>query len=211
MVEQNDLVKKLPDCYEKKPTGNNYKLLSLSQNLTGQLKNTLIDLEKSLDLNLASGETLDLYGAMYGQSRGGFEDIRYRYLILTKIGRNMVCADYNSVLNHLVKMFNCHQGDIALEDVEMTESGNCRVKLAKMPLFVLVNAGFTSRQAMAMIDMLLPVCVTLDEDADFEGTFCFADSENEYDDKAGFANDEQTIGGYFGLLAGEDEETPLPI
>ena len=199
MIEQTDLVKKLPDCYEKKATGNNNKLLSLSKNLTDQLKKAVNDLEKSLDLNLAYGKTLDLYGAMYEQNRGGFEDTRYRYLILTKIARNMASADYESVLSHTVTMFNCNEEDVALDDV-----GNCTVKLTKMPVDVLLSAGFTSRQAVAMTETLLPVAVNLEAEV-FEGTFEFSAVDNEFSEESGFDY------GTFSMLIGEDEEIPLPV
>lgn len=199
MVEQNDLVKKLPDCYEKKPAGNNNKLLSLSKNLTGQLRNTLIDLEKSLDLNLASGKTLDLYGAMYEQSRGGFEDVRYRYLILTKIARNAVGADYESILNHIATMFNCSTSDISLDD-----TGNCTVQLTKMPIEVLLNAGFTSKQAAAMIESLMPVGANLSVES-FDGTFEFSASDDDFSEEAGFDY------GTLSMLFGEDEDIPIPV
>ena len=73
------------------------------------------------------------------------------------------------------------------------------VKLTKFPVFVLVNAGFSSRQAVAMIETLLPICVTLSAD-NFEGTFEFSDSVNEYDESAGFGDIEQTVGGYLGCI-----------
>lgn len=209
-MEQSNLVRKLPDCYKKEAESNNNKLLSLNEELISEFKKNIVEIDKSLDLSQAGGKTLDLYGAMYEQLRGGFDDTRYRYLILTKIARNMVGADYKSVLNHIVTMFNCNQGDISLEDVEISESGDCTVKLTKMPIYVLVKAGFTSTQAINMIEMLLPVCINL-EASEFEGTFEFSSVANEYDEDAGFADDAQTIGGYLGLLAGEDEEIPLPI
>lgn len=52
-----------------------------------------------------------------------------------------------------------------------------------------------------MIESLLPICVTLEAD-NFEGTFEFADVDNEYDKAKGFGNIEQTIGGYRRLGSG---------
>jgi hypothetical protein len=209
-MEQSELVKKLPDCYEKKADSNNNKILSLNEQAIKQLKENIKLANEYLDLSKAKGKTLDLYGEMYNQKRGGLDDAQYRYMILTKIARNSVGANYQNVLNHIIKMFNCNQGDVELEDVEIAESGDCTVKLTKMPISVLVGAGFTSKQAVAMIEMLLPTCINLEAD-EFEGTFCFSDRDDEYDENAGFADDDQTTGGYFGLLLGEDEEIPLPV
>ena len=59
--------------------------------------------------------------------------------------------------------------------------------------------------------MLLPIGVGVSA-SNFNGTFEFADTATEYDENAGFGNIEQTIGGYMGLLYGEDTDSPvLPI
>ena len=85
------------------------------------------------------------------------------------------------------------------------------VKLTKFPVYVLINAGFSSRQAVATIESLLPICVTLSAD-NFEGTFEFSDAADEYDELTGFGDVDQTIGGYLGLYLGDDDKIPvLPI
>lgn len=205
-------VGRLPDCYHKDPQGNNYKLLGLNHLPVQELKKDIQAVREALDLNIASGRTLDLYGDMLQQRRGLLNDEQYRYMILTRIGRNVVKGDYQSIMDALVLMFGSRQGDISLDDVELGEEERpCVVKLTKFPIAVLVNAGFSSRQAVVMIETLLPVCVTLAAD-NFEGTFEFADSADIYDATAGFADIGQTIGGYLGLLLGDDDSVAiLPI
>ena len=62
-----------------------------------------------------------------------------------------------------------------------------------------------------MVELLMPIGVTI-ENANFEGTFEFAETATEYDENAGFGNIEQTIGGYMGLSLGSDDIEPvLPI
>lgn len=203
---------RLPDCYRKDSEGNNYKLLELNQAAVVELQADIEAVRNALDLNSASGKTLDLYGEMLDQRRGLLNDEQYRYMLLTRIGRNVVQGDYQSIMNALVLMFGSSQGDISLDDLELGEEERpCVVKLTKFPIAVLVNAGFSSRQAVQMIESLLPICITLDAD-NFEGTFEFAELAGDYSEEAGFANLEQTIGGYFGLLLGEDDKIPiLPI
>lgn len=199
-------IDRLPDCYRKDPDSNNYKILKLGQEETEELHSDIQDVWNSLDLNLAEGKTLDLYGDMLGQRRGLLNDEQYRYMLLTRIGRNIVQGDYKSIMRALVLMFGGKQGDISLDDLEMGEEERpCVVKLTKFPIAVLVNAGFTSRQAVQMIELLLPICVTLSAD-NFEGTFEFAETDQSYEPLAGFADLNQTIGGFFGLLLGEDYE-----
>lgn len=206
------LVERLPDCYRKDEDSNNHKLLELERLATEELRLDIKTVLDSLDLNQANGNTLDLYGDMLGQRRGLLNDEQYRYMILARIGRNVVQGDYNSVMSTLILMFGSQAGDITLDDLEVVEGERpCVVRLTKFPVYVLINAGFSSRQAVAMIESLLPVCVTLSAD-NFEGTFEFADTADLYDEQAGFGNIGQTIGGYLGLYLGDDDKIPvLPI
>lgn len=205
-------VERLPDCYRKDEDSNNHKLLKLERLATEELRLDIKTVLDSLDLNQANGNTLDLYGDMLGQRRGLLNDEQYRYMILARIGRNVVQGDYNSVMSTLILMFGSQAGDITLDDLEVVEGERpCVVRLTKFPVYVLINAGFSSRQAVAMIESLLPVCVTLSAD-NFEGTFEFADTADAYDEQAGFGNIGQTIGGYLGLYLGDDDKIPvLPI
>ena len=212
----DDNAKKLPDVYRKDKDGNNWKLLKLDKQFIQAFGSDLKAVYDSGDFQEAYGKTLDLYGSIVGQKRGAFNDEQFRYLILAKIARNFVKGDYKDIMRHLVRMFNCNQGDIELEDFEIEDDDSpCVVKLAKMPFLTLIAAGFTSNQAVELIASVLPVGITLKAD-NFEGTFEFADyqpgmTEMEYDADKGFGNEEQTIGGLLGLMLGEDGETPLPI
>jgi hypothetical protein len=205
-------IRYLPDAYRKDSNGVLYKLLQLRKMARDDIEKDIRDVEESRDLNKAYGKTLDEYGKMIKQKRGLLNDTQYRYMLFAKIGQNIVKSDYKSLMRVIIQMFNAKQGDISMDDLVMTETEQpCVLRLSKFPVQVLIDAGFSSRQAVQMIEMLLPICVTLSAD-NFEGTFEFADSSDEYDEIAGFANIEQTIGGYFGLLLGEDDKIPvLPI
>lgn len=205
-------IQKLPDFYSKRTDSNNAKLLQLHELAMLDIKKDLQDVENCLDLNQANGKTLELYGQMEEQKRGLLNDEQYRYMILLKIGMNHVQGDYNSTMQIIVQMFNCKNGQIKLDDIEVTETEQaCVVKLTKFPVQVLIDAGFSSKQAVQMIEKLLPIGVSLAAD-NFDGTFEFAETDEEYEETAGFSNDNQTIGGYFGLLLGEDDTIPiLPI
>lgn len=205
-------IERLPDCYRKDSQSNNYRLLELNRQPVQELRQDIQAVMDALDLNAAGGRTLDLYGDMLQQRRGLLNDEQYRYMLLSKIGRNTVQGDYKSIMDTLVLMFGSQMGDITLDDLELEEEERpCVVKLTKFPVFVLVNAGFSSRQAVEMIESLLPICVTLSAD-NFEGTFEFADAADVYDELAGFGDIEQTIGGYLGLYLGDDDNIPvLPI
>lgn len=200
-------VKKLPDAYLKTLDSNNHKLLNLNEQAIADIKADAQALLDVLDLWQATGYTLDLYGETVGQKRGGLTDDQYRYMILTRIAINTVQGNYESVTDIIPRLFNCKPTDIIIKDSERP----CRVEIQKFPLDLLVNTGFTSLQAIELIEQLLPICVTVD-DVNFNGTFEFGETANEYDELKGFGNEEQTIGGYFGLLLGDDENRPvLPL
>lgn len=208
MIKSKNLLK-LPDCFKKTAESNNNKLLTLNESLIEQMKNDIKNVKNSLDFYKATGETLDLYGAIYSQKRGQMNDEQYRYVILSKIGRNMGNTDYDSILEFITAMFSCDYKDVMLQDMSENEDA-CVVKLVKMPFAVLNSVGFTTQQVKQMIETLLPICVRLEAD-NFEGTFEFGDETMEFDELKGFGNIEQTIGGFLGLLMGEDTETNLPI
>lgn len=227
-----DNVKRLPDAYYKGADGNNYKLLHLNELAVNVFSKDLTDVLNCLDIMQATGKTLDLYGKMLDQKRGALDDTQYRLMILNRVAKNICQGDYNSVVELLTQMFRCNKGDIILRD----SSEPCRVVVEKLPLEVLINAGFSSEQAITMIELLLPVCVKL-SDINFEGTFelgcistvcdyetfcsfsyqelvakIYAQIEGqEYDENKGFGNIEQTIGGYLGLLLGDNNNFDLPI
>lgn len=197
-------VKKLPDSYAKETSSNNYKLLNINEQAVADAKKDAQDILNAVDIQQATGHTLDLYGDMVGQKRGALTDKQYRFMILTRIGINVVQGNYKTVIECIKNMFGCKASDVVLKDSEKP----CKVDLETFPVGVLVNAGFTSKQAVKMIESILPVCVTIN-DTNFTGTFEFADTAEEYDVNAGFGNVEQTVGGYLGLLLGDDENSPI--
>ena len=206
-----DYVRNLPDAFCKEAGCNNDKLLRLNAEMVSRIRQDIQAVDSTNDVEQAYGKTLELYGMELNQPRGSMNDTKYRYLLRTRIGANLVGGDYGSVMRHLVQMFNVNQTQVKLSDFEAVEGAqSCVVHLEKLPLHVLAGAGFTSKQAVQMIEMLLPICVTVFAD-NFEGTFEFAQTHAEYDKNAGFADDAQTVGGWFGLLFGEDGETPLPL
>lgn len=203
LIKKSRNISRLPDCYSKTDESNNNKLLLLNEYLINNAEKDIFDVLESLDFFKAKGAVLDLYGAMYNQKRGKLSDEQYRYVILSRIGRNLGNTDYESILDFMVTMFNCSYEDIKLDDLSENQEA-CVVKLVKMPFSVLASVGFTTKQVKDMTEMLFPICVRL-ETENFEGTFEFGEFENDYDESKGFGNIEQTLGGYLGLLAGADD------
>lgn len=202
---QINYIKRLPDCYRQDSSGNNYKLLETHRYTKGLLHDDIANIALMHDITKATGAALDMYGKMFNQSRGALTDNQYRYVILMRISRYLVGGDIPTILAALVAAFQCEYTDIAISD-----STTGFVKVLKLPLNVINTAGFSSAQAAQLIGTLLPVGVGCVIET-LQGTFTFSATETEYDEDEGFANDEQTIGGYLGMTFGVDDETPLPI
>lgn len=203
----NKYTKQLPDSFAKSQESNNNKLLSINYDALLEFKENVYDIYAMLDLDNAAGETLNLYGGMLGQSRGRLNDVQYRVLLRGIIARNLCKGDYTSVINAVSLIFNCDKSRISFEELK---DKICVVYVRKLPYEVIINSGFSAKQAMKIIKIVLPVTVRLEAD-NLEGTFEFGTKENEYDEHRGFGNIEQTTGGFFGAFFGYDDEKGLTI
>ena len=197
-------VRNLPDAYAK--TGsNNEKLLEVNRLSREDMRATLRAMADSLDLDKATGATLDMYGDMVGQTRGKATDEQYRVLIRSRIVRNMAGGDYGSVVRVLALVFGCDAGEIVL-----SEPAPCTVSVEELPYAAINGMAIGIDTATRLIEECMPVGVRL-QGVQMTGTFEFADgTEMVYDAEAGFGDIGQTIGGYLGLIFG-GESAELPV
>lgn len=199
-------IENLPDCFAKSTDSNNYKILEIEKRTVNEFRDNLQEIYNSLDLDLAFGATLDLYGELVGQERGRAGDDQYRMMIKAKIFRNLSNGSLPSIVDSLARTLNCDKSKIII-----TESDKpCTVANVQIPIEIINNADWTTSQTTALIKALLPVGITL-EDFLYEGTFEFGSGESDYDEEKGFANEAGTIGGYFGAAAGGEVDFILPI
>ncbi len=201
-----ELVKNLPDAFKKTTDSNNFKILEVEKRTLAEIREKLHQIDNILDINNATGKTLDLYGERVGQARGVAPDEKYLLMIKAKIMRNLSSGSYPSIITALCRTFNCEPSQVFITDGDEP----CTVTVTTLPLTVINKAGLTTSQTVAIIKSLLPVGVSLNSFL-FEGTFEFSANENEYDEEKGFADDEGTIGGYLGATSGDETDTPLPI
>lgn len=194
--DRENPVKNLPDCYAKNTDSNNYKLLINEKADVDLLNIDISDIDESLDLDSATGSTLDLYGGMIEQARGTANDVKYRLMIKSKIMRNFTDADYNSLIKSIAMTFDCDVSKIKIAE----SSQPARIEMVSIPLDIVTKSDITQAEIVDIVSALMPVGIALNTFL-FAGTFEFAESENVYDENTGFADEEQTIGGYFGNIA----------
>lgn len=197
----------LPDSFAKSPRSNNYKILEIERTTAEEIEKKLETLAKTLNTEESKGRVLDDYGQMYGQGRGMATDSQYVYMIRAKVMRNISSGDYGSIVRAICKTFSCSPKYVSIVEEETP----CRVKVVVLPLNVINAAGLSVQQTVEMIKQLLPVGIKL-ESVLFDGSFEFTDKASEEDRDRGFADLEQSYGGFFGLLSGtETVEIALPI
>lgn len=196
--------KNLPDAYSKTPKSNNAKLLLIEKNAVDHVRGSISAIYDSLDIDKATGATLDLYGDMLGQDRGAATDEQYRALLKSRIVRNLSGADHNSIVNAICITFGCDPSEILLTETD----GECAVRLEGIPFGALNRINIDMTTAIQIVQTLIPAGVSFTS-INFSGTFEFGGTEMEYDENKGFADVDQTIGGTLGYVP--DIGNVLPV
>lgn len=193
----NKYIDALPDAYLKTPESVNNRILSLSELAIVSIKNEIIEIEEMVDLDKVFGYTLNLYGQMLDVARGKFNDTQYRTLIKAQIACNLSKGDFTSVLYAIRMFLDCGNNYVRILDIP---DEICAVRVDTIPYNILNKTGLSGKQVLKLIKRLIPVAVRIEE-LIFEGTLEFGESEQmEYDEKRGFGDIEQTVGGYFGSV-----------
>ena len=204
-------VKELSDAWNKAQDSNNAKMLGLNEASVNRLLEVFKQINDCLDIYKATGKTLDYYGASVGQPRGNLADDKYRLLIITRIAVNVSGCDYQTVIDNIKRLLNCEYSDFELTELyDEEEPKPAMVSITKMPYTILDKAGFSSEEIYQVIKLLLPIGVGLEFRA-LEGTFEFCSIE-DYElvtPEKGFADEEQTFGGTWGMVIGQDSELPI--
>lgn len=213
-------VKKLPDAYLKRyengEKSNHAKMLELNELQRDEFKQNMEAVLECLDIDKATGVTLDRYGEILNQKRGELNDIQYRIMLRFKIAKYLSQGDYNSIMPLIRFLLGCKKDDVFImrdmniEDILSKTKTNGTVEITNLPLAVMINAGFTSEQVIQLIEELLPAGVRVSR-ANFLGTFILSGEELEESNTEGFADIDETKGGYLGLvLVDEKPKVDLP-
>ena len=195
----------LPDSYAKEAGSNNNKWMLLDQLAFDAINKNYEDVYESTDITKAYGATLDKFGQWLDQKRGQLNDPQYRFMLLTKILRNLSKGTAGDVIKLISRMLHASPADIKIAEVYPA-----KINILSIPYSGLMEAGFDSNQAITLIALLLPLGVGITA-AKFEGTFQFGTEASEYDEKAGFADIHQSIGGTLGIILDDLSDFELPL
>lgn len=202
------LVNKLPDTFRKDSDSNNYKLLNIHESSLLAVKQDINDISDSLDIEKAYGKTLDYYGDLYNQKRGNLDDSKYRSLLKARINNLLIDGTYTGVIDAICAIFSCNPSDLEIRD---KTDNNLTVQVIGLPIESIIKSGFSSEQAIQIIKMLLPVCISVSSDTVFEGSLELAAEEGQIDNDKGLASDDLTIGGTLSLIIADNNDIVLPI
>lgn len=144
----------LPDAYRKDTGSNNHKILEIEKGATDKLREAIRAVYDSLDIDNATGKTLDMYGEMYKLPRGSMTDDQYRLTIKQRIAMNTAGCDHDSIVKALALALG-----IPAERFHLEETSGGNVKVEEFPYDTLQEAGFTVPQAWQMLESLLPTGV----------------------------------------------------
>lgn len=185
--------KNLPDAFRKDKDSNNYKLLLVDKHILDKIHLMLESIYGILDIDNATGETLDLYGTRLNLRRGTLTDAQYLIRLKAKIAQSFSDGSRDSVAKALAFVLSSTSNKI-----KITSIGDNTVRLVDLPMSMLTGAKISTDEIISMVKDMLPQGISVK--ADFTGTFEFAETEGEYDKDKGFADIDGTVGGYLGLL-----------
>lgn len=152
-MELTNKAGRLPDYYDKQESSNNWKILELSRMAKQDFADTLDGIRTAADPVEATGEALDVWGAIYGVSRGDDSDDLYRIRIQLAQLRDKGQIDYSSWYRTVLEIFDC-----TADQLEIVSTGNpFEYRFNKFPFAKCNELGISIEQAEEMILSLLPI------------------------------------------------------
>ena len=209
MTYVNKIIGHLPDSYAKDKGSNNYKLFQCIAPEFDLLQKTFEELERSLDIEYAYGQTLDKLGRNVNQTRGTTNDVTLRTLIKAKISADMSEGTINTLLD--IIGFIISEGEEKSQIIELFNAVGLNEHAAIQvvsPIEGIMGAGVSLRQFVQLVSNVKAAGVRVV--ADLQGSFEFVENY-ESDEGKGFADIEQTKGGTLGVLYDSEDDEPLPI
>lgn len=97
MTIANNMLRRLPDVYNKDSGSNNYKFFQLFSSEYEELKRVFEKIKAYRDIDQSKGAPLDSIGGNVLELRGNKNDIDYRKFIKTRIKSNLSAGDIETI------------------------------------------------------------------------------------------------------------------
>lgn len=206
------MLQRLTDVYNKNPNSNIGKVISIVASQIDSLTGTFERIERWRGIDEARGTTLDNIGKNVDQLRGQTSDEVYRILIKSKIARNLSTGDINTIINILALSIDTNPSEIRIQETwnDPDDPEPAGIKLIQVPIGRLNEVGMTGKQFGRIVSLTLAAGISVRE-IDLQGTFEFGSVQEVVDNNAGFADIDQTIGGYFGSLYQPANDIDVPV
>lgn len=209
-----ELLSRLTDVYRKDTQSNIGKLMAIFAHELERLQATQQRVKAWRDIDLAEGTTLDRIGANVVQSRGVATDEIYRILIKSKIARNLSQGDINTIIRVLSTALNVRPSEIKIAEKynDPNDPEPAAISIIQLPLARINAVGMSAYQFARIVQRTVAAGVRVGI-IELTGTFAFSSLPNEIevDDKAGFSDDNGSIGGYLGAMYDPADDVDLPI
>jgi len=188
----------LPSVFTKKENSNIGKILKLTADNYGTIKENLeLQLEWK-NISVAEGYALDEIGAMVGLPRGTYDDEMYRVRIKTRIAQNLSDGTINNVIETLSVSLDIDMRDIQIDTLWQVGKP-ATIKISKIPVGALNEAGMTQEELIEIVKVIIASGIDV-ETLELVGTFRFSKTynANEMNEDTGFYNEDTKKGGIFG-------------
>lgn len=206
------IIKRLTDAYNKNPDSNIAKVLRIVMEEIDEINDTLYKIEVWDSVDKAKGAVLDDLGRDVDQPRGQATDEIYRVLIKSKVARDLSTGDTNTIINVLSMALNAEPSEIGIYEswLDPEEPEPASITLMEIPIRRLIEVGMSGRQFARIVSKTLAAGVGVKR-IDLQGTFEYGGDTLETDYDKGFANIDQTVGGYYGTLYQSENDPYLPL
>lgn len=212
MITVADIISKLTDVFSRNPDSNIGKLCQIMSAQFAKLHEANERIRLWRDVDQAEGTTLDLTGENVGQARGAATDEVYRIMIKSKVARNLSTSDINTIIRVLSLALDCDYSEVNIEEMytDPFEPEPAAIKLIQLPLEKLNAAGMSPYQFSQIVKRTVAAGIRIGV-IELAGTFEYGNVGDPPDNDAGFADEEQTIGGTLGAAYSPGTGSELPI
>jgi hypothetical protein len=209
-----DMLNRLTDAYRKDPESNIGKIIKILTDELDLLKETFERIEEWRDVNKAEGAVLDDIGRDIGQPRGAATDEIYRVLLRSKVARNFSDGTIDAIIRVISIALNTDPKEVQIKELynDPESPEPAAIKLVQIPLRRLNEVGMSPNQFVKLVQKTAAAGVRV-ASIEMTGTFSFSShpTQSEYSDTEGFADIDQTVGGYLGAMFVDSNDTELPI